>query len=206
MCDRDTIIHIIVIISQSGEIMGKRKLPDILTKEETKKLLDTPNKRYPTSFRNYCMMKLSLQTGMRISELINLKIEKIDWNTGKVFIQNGKGNKDRIIYVRNGMLDELKHLRDRFNLSNSGNLFTTLKGGIIDDGYLRKMIKRVSKKSGIQKRTYFHLLRHTFGSETYRNTKDIRTLQEILGHSNVSTTMLYSTISNEDVKRVMTRD
>ena len=203
--DRDTIIHRNRCISQLGEIMGKRKLPDILTEEETKKLLDIPNHRYPTSYRNYCMMKLSLETGMRISELIHLMIENIDWNTGKVFIRSGKGDKDRIIYLRNGMLEELKALRERFNFSNTGNLFTTLKGCELDDGYLRKMIKRVAEKSGITKRTYFHLLRHTFGSNTYRDTKDIRTLQEILGHSDISTTMLYSTISNDDVKRVMTR-
>jgi integrase/recombinase XerD len=187
-------------------MMCRRKLPDVLTKEETEKLLNAPNKRYPTSYRNYCMMKLALEIGMRVSELINMKIEKIDWNTGKVFIQSGKGDKDRIIYAKNGMLDELKELRDRFNLSNTGNLFTTLKGGVIDSGYLRKMIKRMADKSGITKNVYFHLLRHTFGAETYRDTKDIRVLQEILGHSDVSTTMLYSTISNDDVKRVMTRE
>ena len=184
--------------------MKNRKLPDVLTEEEVKKLLNTPNKRYPTSYRNYCMMKLAIETGLRISEIIHLQVEHTDWNTGKVFIKSGKGDKDRIIYVRNEMLDELKTLRERFNLSNTGTLFTTMKGDMLDTAYLRKMIKRMGAKAGITKRVYFHLLRHTFGSETYRATKDIRTLQEILGHSDVSTTMLYSTISNEDVKRVMT--
>ncbi len=186
--------------------MNRRKLPEVLTPDEVIRLLSTPNKRYPTSFRNYCTMRLALETGLRISEMIHLQIEHIDWNTSKVFIKNGKGDKDRIIYVRNEMLDQLKLLRERFNLTNTGTLFTTLKGDTLDTGYLRKMIKRVAAKAGITKRVYFHLLRHTFGSETYRDTKDIRTLQEILGHSDVSTTMLYSTISNEDVEKVMTRN
>lgn len=185
--------------------MAKRKLPNILTDDETQRLLEAPNYRYPTGYRNYCMLRLASETGMRISELMNLQIENIEWNTGQLAVRNGKGGKDRILYMRPEMLNELKTLRDRFSLGNTGNLFTTLDGKPLDAAYLRKMIKRMAERAGIQKRVYFHLLRHTMATATYHDTKDIRVVQEILGHQNISTTMVYTSISNDDVRKAMLR-
>lgn len=177
----------------------KRKLPEILTENEVKELLSIPNKRYRTGLRNYLLMKVAVQTGMRVSELINLKRDDIDFMTGKTFIRQAKGQKDRITFIKQETREEIIKLWEKMNIS-SQNCFSTLEGSIIDTGYLRKSIKKYAGKAGITKRAYFHLLRHTALTKLYQETHDIRLIQEIAGHRDISTTMIYTHISGEEIK------
>ena len=209
--------------------MAQGELPDILTAEEEHLLLDSFNPRYPTGFRNRCMIGLALKTGMRIGDLIKLKWEDIELDSGRTHIKRGKGStkkrkdgtevkkkKDRVVFIRNGLLSDLVDLAAKMGRERSGLVFTTLQGKPVQDQYLRRMITAKAKKAGImkrveneegelvwRKRVHFHLLRHTYLTKLYARTKDIRLVQEVAGHADISTTMIYTHVSGEDVRAAM---
>jgi len=179
-------------------------LPNILTKTEVQSLLQQFNTRYSTSYRNKVMIQVAYTLGLRVSEILNLTWNCIEKNRGKVFIQNGKGNKDRIVYAAKDLIESMISQSKKFtNDQHAGYIFTTLKGKPVKDAYLRKMITAKGKKAGITKRVHFHLLRHTCLTEIYQETKNIRLVQEIAGHTDLSTTMIYTHIHNEDIQAVM---
>jgi len=150
------------------------------------------------------MIQVAHQLGLRVSEILNLTWDCIEKNSGKVFIRNGKGNKDRIVYANKGLIENMIEQSKRFtDDQHTGYIFTTLKSEPVKDAYLRKMITAKAKKAGISKRVHFHLLRHTCLTEIYQETKDIRLVQEIAGHTDLSTTMIYTRIHNEDIRSVM---
>lgn len=182
--------------------MGKRELPDILTPNEEKALLKQFNRRYPTSYRNRCMVLLALSTGLRISELTNLQWSDIELDSGRCHIKRAKGEKDRVIFIKPSVLSELVDLADKIN-DHTGLVFKTLKGQPISTPYLRKMIARKAMAAAIQKRVHFHLLRHTYLTRLYTQTKDLRLVQEVAGHADISTTQIYTHISGEDVRKAM---
>ncbi len=187
-----------------------KKLPKILTKEEQKKLLDIFNTRYPTQLRNKTMIKLMLDTGIRLSEIVNLKWKNINLINGKIEIIEGKGAKDRILWVNEKTLEELKKWKEvqtketqKRNINKFPKyVFTTLKGKKIIGSNIRNMLYKYSQKAGI-KRISPHTLRHTFATELYRNTKNIRLVQKALGHSELSTTMIYTHIVDDELENAM---
>ena len=179
------------------------RLPDILTEDEDKALLGTFNKRYPTAERNRLMIALALNTGMRVGDLITLRFEDIELDTGRTHIKMGKGAKDRVLFIRAEILSALIDLADRMDREPEGLVFTTLTGGPVQAQYLRRMIGAQAKKAGIEKRVHFHLLRHTYLTRLYARTKDIRTVQEVAGHASIATTMIYTHVSGEDIREAM---
>jgi len=182
-------------------------LPDILTEEEIGKLLARFNIRYQTSHRNQLMIKLALNTGMRISELINLRWEDIEPSSdGRCHIKKAKGKKDRVVFIRFEILSELLDMAQRWGIRKRGNVFITLKGDPLKDSYLRKMIADKGKKAGIEKRVHFHILRHTYLTGLYKRTKDLRIVQEVAGHKYISTTQIYTHISGEDIREAMLKE
>ena len=183
--------------------LKKRTLPDILTKEEESQLLSQFNTRYPTSFRNRTMILLALNTGMRIGDLVKLEWEDIELDTGRCHIKDGKGSKDRVIFIRPKILSEMIDMSQKMGKKPEGFVFTTLQGKPIKTPYLRRMIAEKAKKAGIKKRVHFHLLRHTYLTRLYGRTKDIRVVQEVAGHADISTTQIYTHVSGEDVRRAM---
>jgi len=179
----------------------RRKIPDVLTEEERIRLLKVPNKRYPTGIRNLAIMLTMLDCGLRSSEIVNLKMKNINLTTGEIKIVNGKGNVDRILWINGESLEVLKKWIQR--KPESEFVFCTLKGAQIKDSYLRIFINRYGKRAGIQKHLHPHLLRHTFGTDLYRRTKNIRLVQESLGHADLSTTMIYTHIVNGELEEGM---
>src|SRR6056297_2025030 len=119
--------------------MINRKIPDILTKEEQKKLLDVFNTRYLSSHRNKVMIKLMLNTGLRLSEVINLKWIHINLQTGKLKVVDGKGGKDRMLWVNQSMLESLREWRDRQfeEIGETKRVFTTRDGNILKPADIR---------------------------------------------------------------------
>jgi len=188
--------------------MGRKpfKIPLILTDEEVKKLLSVFNKRYISSHKNYLMCKISLETGMRVSEVINLQVQDIDWNTGKTHIKEGKGKKDRIIYLNSNLLEELRELVERLETGSTGLVFPSRTGEKMDTNNLNRMLKTYGEKSGIEKHFTFHTFRHTYGTKLYKETGDIRIVQKVLGHSDISTTMIYTHLFDEDIQNVMIKN
>jgi len=181
--------------------MFRKKLPTVLEPEEAQSLLKQPNKRYPTGLRNKAMMSLMLHCGLRVSEVVNLRPGKINLTKGKLRVDSGKGNKDRDLAIPEYLTDLFDSWRKKRPESNF--FFSTLKGKKLSSRYLQQMVKRYAQKAGINKRVSPHTLRHTYGTQYYRQTKDIETLRKILGHSDISTTTIYITLANIDVENGM---
>jgi len=181
--------------------MRKNKLPVILEPEEVQNLLKQPNKRYPTGLRNKAIMSLMLYCGLRLSEIVNLKPGNLNLTKGKLRVESGKGEKDRDLAVPdylNDLLESWRNIRPK-----SKYFFSTLKGKKLSDRYIQQMVKRYAQKAGITKKISPHVLRHTYATQYYRQTKDIETLRRILGHSDISTTTIYITLANIDVEEGM---
>lgn len=179
-----------------------QRIPEVLNKDEISALLAQPNPRYPTGLRNLCMLKTMLDTGLRASELLNLTVHDIDWRSGKLKVVQGKGKKDRILWVNEDCLLLLRRWRE-IKPDGTQTLFTTLEGKPLIDRYLRAMVKRYGKKAGITKDVHPHTLRHTFATDLYSQTKNIRMVQKALGHSDLTSTMIYTHIVDDEMEEAM---
>lgn len=174
----------------------EKRMPEVLADEERKALLQSPDPRTPTGLRNHCIMLLMFNAGLRVAEVQNLKVNDIDWNTGKLFLRDLKKERGRTLWIGENDLEVLSRWRER-RPEQTGLLFTTLKGGSLNDRYIRAMIKREALSAGIEKDVHPHMLRHTFAKDIYRETGSIKLTQKVLGHANASTTMVYTEISDE---------
>lgn len=179
-----------------------QKLPETLSPDECKALVAQPKPRYPTGLRDLCMLRLMLNTGLRASECLSLKVRDIEWMSVKLMVREGKGKKDRTLWVNEDVLELLRKWRQRRPVE-SALLFTTLEGNPVSDRTLRAMIQQRAEKAGIPKQTHPHMLRHTFATEMYRQTKDIRGVQKMLGHSDPSTTMIHTHVVDAQVENMM---
>ncbi|MBI9094745.1 MAG: tyrosine-type recombinase/integrase [Sphaerochaeta sp.] len=182
-----------------------RKLPTILDENEIKSILKVFNKRYLSSFTNYLILRLMAETGMRISEVINLKLEFVDLNTGKIFIKEGKGKKDRIVFINNGLLNSFITYLERTEKSNTGLVFTTRTEGKIDQNNVNRMIETYRIKAGIEKHISAHTFRHSYATALLRETGNLSLVQRVLGHEDISTTQIYIHLCDRDVEEHMTR-
>jgi len=177
-----------------------RKIPEVLDGEERRKLLAVPNTRYPTGLRNLCMIRVMLNAGLRVGEVVSLQVKDVDMNTGKVTIHNGKGGKDRVLWLGEEDLALLGKWRDR--KPQSTYMFTTLKGGQLSDRYIRSMVKRYAVKAGI-KDIHPHTLRHTFATDLYRDTHNLVLVGKALGHSSITTTTIYTHLVDGELEGAM---
>jgi len=147
-----------------------------------------------------------LDTGLRLSEAIHLKWRHVNLMTGQLLVREGKGHKDRVLWLGEPDLEALRHWRER-QAQVVGHapewVFTTLEGKPLQPRYVQAMVERYAKRAGIQKRVTPHTLRHTFASDLLRAVKNIRIVQEALGHSDLSTTQVYTHIVNEDLEAAL---
>ncbi|ADQ13560.1 tyrosine-type recombinase/integrase [Halanaerobium hydrogeniformans] len=209
-----------------------RRIPEVLREEEQKQLLEVFNERYPTALRNKTMIRLMLKAGLRLGETLNLKWNNINFPAAKLSIVEGKGRKDRNLWLGEKTLNQLGKWRERQNkvlaeknLENENNLvFTSLAGKKLNEANVRKMVYNYAEKTGIQEEveknyrdeegkeleeTYWqkkvspHVLRHTFATELYRMTNDLRKVQKTLGHSSIQTTMIYTHLVDEELENDM---
>ncbi|WP_263788806.1 tyrosine-type recombinase/integrase [Salinibacter grassmerensis] len=183
------------------------KLPKILTQEETSSLLGQPNRRYFGPHRDYLYMRLMLKAGLRASEATALRPEHVDLISGKLTVREGKGAKDRTLWVGEDLLEELREWMDRRQetTGGSGYLLSTSKGTQVATSHLRRSVKRYARKAKIEEvgRVSPHTLRHTFATRLYRETGNIRLVQKALGHSDLSTTMIYTHVVDEELEGAM---
>ena len=190
-----------------------RKLPVILEREEVKKLLSIPNTRYLTSLRDKAIMGLMVNCGLRVSEIVNLRPGDLNLTRGKLRIVAGKGEVDRDIpYIPDNTIAFLREWKKRkpqsdyffSNIrSNAKGKFASIRGGKLAVRTVQSMVKSYSKRAGIDKVVSPHVLRHTFATNYYRNTKDLEALRILLGHANISTTQIYVTLANIDTENGM---
>ena len=182
-----------------------KRIPKVLTPEEQVALLRTFNRRWPTKCRNYAMVLTMLRTGLRVGEAVALKWEHVDFRTRRLIVREGKGAKDRVVYFDEEVREAITEWRGRS--PDSLYVFSTLKGGPLTTTYCRQFVKRAARKAGIAEweRVSPHTLRHSFAIELLRETGNLRLVQVALGHSNVSTTQIYTHVAAVDLERVMTR-
>src|SRR5882672_7885914 len=157
----------------------KRSIPDPLTPEESAALLKVPNKRYPTGLRNYAMIRLMLACGLRCAEVLNLRIQDVDLTSGKLKVNQGKGNKDRILFLDVELVSLIQAWRERRKVEH------------LDARYMRAMMERYKLKAGIVRKCSPHTLRHTFATELLKETGNIEIVRRALGHADISTTGIY---------------
>ena len=183
-----------------------RKIPEILTLEERAALLKQPNPRYPTGERNRAMLHVMLDAGLRLSEATALRWRDIDLNTGKLMVRQGKGAKDRTLWIGDEDIELLRAWRER-QATTVGHapehVFTTLKGKPVSGRYVQQMLRRYVNRAGISKRITPHSLRHTFATDIYSDTANIRLTQKALGHASLQTTQLYTHIVDEELEAAM---
>ena len=180
-----------------------RKIPEILEADEQAALLRQPNPRYPTGERNRLMLAVMLNTGLRLSEATGLRWREIDLTSGKLIVRQGKGARDRTLWVGELDLGLLRHWRERQAKvvpSAPSHVFTTLDGKPVSNRYVQEMVKRYAAKAGIDKDVHPHTLRHTFATDLYRQTTNIRLTQKALGHANLATTQIYTHIVDEELE------
>lgn len=179
-----------------------RRLPIVLDDSEVVALLKQPNPKTPTGLRNLALMSVMVYGGLRVAEALNLTEQDIDWTAGEVKVRQGKGKKDRAVGIAAPALAALVKWAERRPVK-TGPLFTTLKGRPLSARYVRQMVKREAQAAGIQKDVHPHTLRHTAATKHYGQHKDIRLTQEMLGHSDISTTQIYTHVHPEKVIQSM---
>lgn len=182
--------------------MVKRKIPEILTEYEQEQLINIFNTRYFNSFRNRTMIKLFLASGLRLSEMVNLRWKDINLMTGQLKVVEGKGSKDRILWISDSIVEELRLFKE-YQCEKIGlceYVFTTSTKNKLDSRNIRRMVSEYSKKAGITKNISPHTFRHTFASDLLRATKNLRLVQKALGHEDLSTTMIYTHIVDQELE------
>lgn len=178
-------------------------LPTYLTVDEIDKLLDIDIKT-PFDARNKAILELMYATGLRISEVISLEFSNVDYDECIVRIM-GKGSKERIVPINDYALNALKNYTDNYRqalmIKQANNyLFLNNHGTKMTRQGIFKMLKKLCKEKGINKEISPHTLRHTFATHLLQNGADLRVIQELLGHSDISTTQIYTHLSNERIK------
>lgn len=185
-----------------------KRLPVVLTRDEARRLLAQPNRRYPTGLRNYTMMAVMYRAGLRVSEVLALQPVHIDNRRLHIRVVDGKGGKDRTVPVEPWLIDAVQTWQKvRAGLpGDPQSLFVTLKGEPINDRYVRAMVKREAVAAGIaDKDIHPHTLRHSFASELLEDGFTIREVQDLLGHSDLSTTMIYTHVNPVHMAEKMRR-
>ena len=181
---------------------GSKKLPICISIEEVEALLNQPDLDKPEGQRDRAMLEVMYSSGLRITELLNLKLKQINFERGMVKIV-GKGNKERIVPIGDYALEYLyKYINDgrRKNMNrNSDYLFLNRYGEPVSRVYFFLQVKKYAKQAGIEVEISPHTLRHCFATHMLENGAELRAVQEMLGHTNIATTQIYTNISSKRI-------
>lgn len=183
----------------------EKKIPEILTMEEVVRLLEQPKGNAPKEIRDKAMLELLYATGIRVTELITLKVSDINLQMG--FIVCRDANKERVIpfgqEARTALIHYLGGARETMiSDATSEILFVNCSGQPMSRQGFWKLIKFYAKKAGIQSDITPHTLRHSFAAHLVENGADLRSVQEMLGHSDISTTQVYANMNHNHIREV----
>nr|WP_263313224.1 site-specific tyrosine recombinase XerD [Mammaliicoccus sp. Marseille-Q6498] len=182
----------------------EQKLPDVLSEKEVDQLLTFSHITNERDERDKVMLELLYSTGVRVTELIQLKVEDINLTMGFVRVF-GKGNKERIVPLGEPVLRLLRHYINEvrpklLKKQITDILFLNARGGMLTRQGFWKILKKIGVEKGITKTLTPHTLRHSFATHLLENGADLRAVQEMLGHSDISTTQLYTHISKKQIR------
>jgi len=169
-----------------------KKLPSVLTKEEVKKLIDATD-----NVKSRLIISLLYSAGLRVSELVKLKVVDIDFNDQSGWVRSGKGAKDRLFTISDFLGKEIQdYLKER------QNVYVFSKEEPLTTRNIQKIIALTRKRAGIDKKVTPHTLRHSFATHLLEQGTDIRMIQVLLGHASIATTQLYTHISTNELKKI----
>ncbi len=174
----------------------EKRIPIVLTKEEVKKVIDVLEAK-----KSKLMVSLMYACGMRVSELVNLKVLDLEFDEKIGHIRQAKGKKDRIFNIPSFLFKDLKKQTEEQKENKEEYLFTGPKGKLSSRN-LQKIVNGAAKRAAIKKNVHCHTLRHSFATHLLENGVDIRYIQELLGHADLSTTQLYAHVSTEQIKKI----
>jgi integrase/recombinase XerD len=183
-----------------------RSLPDTLNVEEILRLLDQPDTAKPKGQRDHAMIELLYASGLRVSELINLKIQDVNLEAG--FLRTmGKGSKERLVPIGEKSTAAVKdYIHGGRAMGNKGGnspyLFLNFRQKPMTRQGFWKIIKKYGRDAGIQKKITPHSLRHSFASHLLEGGADLRAVQVMLGHADISTTQIYTHVTRERLKEL----
>jgi integrase/recombinase XerD len=183
-----------------------RKLPQVLTRGEVERLLSQPRGTDPQALRDRALLELMYASGLRASEAIGLEVGDVDLDE-RILRARGKGSKERIVPIGQAALRALGAYLERgrpklVKTQVEGHLFVNFRGGQLTRQGLYKIVRRHALTAGLADRMSPHTLRHTFATHLLAGGCDLRSVQEMLGHADVSTTQLYTHLSSERLKDV----
>lgn len=192
-------VNPVELISLRGD---HKKLPEFLYSDEMVKVLKSISTTTPLSLRNMALLELFYATGMRVSEISNLKLDQIDFELNLILV-HGKGNKDRYVAfgeeAKTALNNYLVEARKKLLLHKTdyGYVFLNSNGNRITSRGLEYIIKNIFLNAGISASVHPHMLRHTFATQMLNNGADLRTVQELLGHESISTTQIYTHVTKQ---------
>lgn len=184
-------------------IMGKiktpkldKKIPVVLTNEEVKSLLNAIENP-----KHKILISLMLSSGLRVSEAVSMKMEDINFEEKTLTVRSGKGKKDRLTIISTKLVDDIKEYLKENKKENNPYLFP-VRDTHVTIKLAQKVIKQSARKANLSKRIYCHALRSTFATNLMNSGVNLRFIQALLGHANLSTTELYTRVTTEELKKI----
>ena len=169
-----------------------KSLPKVLSRKEIQEMINSTN-----NLKHKAIIMTAYSSGLRLSEIINLGWHDIDFERNIIRIKRGKGKKDRIVMLS----PKVKKVLKTFN-HNSYNIFMSDRGKKYSPGTIELIIQKAAKKAGIEKAVTPHMLRHSFAAHLLENGTDISYIKDSLGHSDISTTLIYTKVSNKYISKI----
>lgn len=171
------------------------KLPEVFSENEVRRILDAAG-----NLKHKCILCLAYAGGLRVSEIINLKIADIDSDRMVIHIKNSKGKKDRIVMLSKKLLIILREYYKSYKPESY--LFEGMNGGKYSARSIQALLKNVKSKAGVKKRGSVHTLRHSFATHLFEGGTDILSIKKLLGHNSLRTTMIYTHVSKEYINKI----
>ena len=172
----------------------QKKLPTVLSKEEVKRLLDST-----LNSKSKLILMVLYSSGLRVSECCGLKVNDLELEQKIGWVRNGKGGKDRLFILPESIIEGL---RSFISSKSTEHLFTNKAGKPLSARNIQKIVANAARRAGINKSVSPHTLRHSFATHLLESGESIRKIQELLGHSNLQTTQIYTKVSTEELRKV----
>jgi integrase/recombinase XerD len=182
------------------------RLPDTVSREEMNRILSQPGDATPAALRDSAMLELLYATGLRVSELRSLTMNSINWQVGFLVVM-GKGSKERVVPIGKTAYDVVRRYVDQarplmIKTKTTDVLFLNRFGDAFTRQGLWKIIVHYAQKAGLQKSVHPHTFRHSFASHLLEGGADLRAVQVMLGHSDISTTQIYTHVTKDRLKEI----